>query len=198
MSIILAIGAHYDDIEVGCGGTLFRHSEKGDEMFFGITSSDEHRTGDIQDRYQEQVLSAKLLGVKLESVFRFSYHDEVHNIVGELDKLGADVIYTQYEFDTHQDHRRSSIIGQAVGRKKRTTTLFYDSGTAYDFHPNVFSMINFDEKRELMKCHKSQIEPGPVNLDVIKKMNAHWATFVTEQPHSYAEGFVARKMIYTI
>jgi LmbE family N-acetylglucosaminyl deacetylase len=198
MSIILAIGAHYDDIEIGCGGTLLKHSKKGNEIFFGITSADEHRTGDIQERYQEQILSACLLGVSSTCIFRFSYQDKVHDIVGELDKLNIDIVYTQHEFDTHQDHRRASIIGQAVGRKKEITTLFYDSGTSYDFYPNVFSMIDFNEKYKLMKCHKSQIEFGAVNLDIIKKKDSYRASLVSDNVNTYAEGLVIKKMIYEV
>ena len=31
---VLFIGAHYDDIELGCGGTILRHIEKGDDVFY--------------------------------------------------------------------------------------------------------------------------------------------------------------------
>ena len=83
MKTILAIGAHYDDIEIGCGGTLLKHSENGDKIFFGITSSDETRTVDVGVRYNEQLESAKILGIKPFDIYRFSYFaDEVHDIIG--------------------------------------------------------------------------------------------------------------------
>jgi len=195
---ILAIGAHYDDIEIGCGGTLLKHVEKGDKVVLGITSSDEYRTGDKDDRYQEQVLSAEFLGVGTEDIFRFSYHDETHNIIGQLDYIKPDIVFTQHEFDTHQDHRRASIIGQAVGRKRYITTLFYDSGSSYDFHPNVFSIIDFKKKYILMSCYRGQIKFGAVNLDIIKKKDSYWASLVTDKRNTYAEGFVVRKMRYLI
>lgn len=197
MKKILALGAHYDDIEVGCGGSILKHIQNGDEVHFAITSSDEDRTGDMMDRYQEQILSAGILGVDFDRIYRFSYFcDGVHDIVGMLDKVNPDIVFTQHEFDTHQDHRRASIIGQAVGRKRNITTLFYDSGSSYNFQPNVFSMIDFDEKYKLIRCFKSQIEFGAVNLDIIKKKNEYWATLLTDEPNSYAEGFIARKMLW--
>lgn len=196
MKRILALGAHYDDIEVGCGGTLLKHVEHGDEILFGITSSDEYRTGDMKHRYQEQILSAGILGVEFENIYTFSYHEEVHDIVGRMDNLNPDVIFVQHEFDTHQDHRRASIIGQALGRKRTITTVFYDSGSSYNFQPNVFSMINFDEKYKLMRCFKSQIELGTINLDIIKKKNEYWATLLIDEPNRYAEGFMVRKMLW--
>jgi LmbE family N-acetylglucosaminyl deacetylase len=173
-----------------------KHIQNGDEVFFGITSSDEYRTGDKNHRYQEQILSAGIMGVDFESIYTYSYNDEVHDIIGRLDIVKPDVVFTHHEFDTHQDHRRASIIGQAVGRKRTMTTLFYDSGSSYDFNPNTFAMIDFDKKYQLMSCYKSQIELGAINLDIIKKKNEYWATLITEEQNSYAEGFMARKMLW--
>ena len=143
---ILAVGAHYDDIEIGCGGTLLKHIDNKDDVEFAITSSDEFRTGGPEWRYEEQIKSAELMGIDIKKIYRFSYKEEVHDIIGKLDDLSPDYIFVQYEFDTHQDHRRSSIIGQALGRKREITTLFYDSGSAYDFNPNIYSIINLSKK----------------------------------------------------
>ena len=191
---ILAIGAHYDDIEIGCGGTLLKHIEKGDEVHFAITSSDEFRTGIPGERLYEQTASLDMMGVKERILNLFSYREEVHNIIGELDKIHPDTIFTQFEFDTHQDHRRAFIIGQAVGRKRDITTLFYDSGAAYNFNPNMLSIINFQSKLKLLKCYKTQIDCGAVNLDILKKKDAYWASLITDIANSFAEGFVVRKM----
>lgn len=193
---ILATGAHYDDIEIGCGGTLLKHIKKGDEVFFGITSSDEFRTGHISVRKHEQDLSAKIMGIS--DIYTFSYNEEVHDIIGKLDSISPNIIFTQHEFDTHQDHRRASIIGQAIGRKRNITTLFYDSGASYDFHPNIFSLVDFKEKSKLMNCYKSQIDLGAVNLDIIKKKEMYWASLVSNKPEAYAEGFLLKKMIYEV
>lgn len=195
---ILAIGAHYDDIEIGCGGTILGHLDNKDDVHFAVTSADEFRTGDPDDRYVEQLRSFGHMTLSTKKLHTFSYKDEVHNIIGELDGLWPDIIFTQHEFDTHQDHRRASIIGQAVGRKRHITTLFYDSGSSYDFHPNVFSMIDWNEKVELMNCYKSQIEAGAVNLDIIKKKDAYWASLIMGEDDAYAEGFVVRKMRWMI
>jgi len=195
---ILAVGAHYDDIEIGCGGTLIKHVEKGDEVIFAITSSNEFRTGDVNHRFKEQVLSAGIMGIEWENIFRFEYGGEIHDVVADLDYQEPDIIFTQYEFDTHQDHRRASIIGQAVGRKRNITTLFYDSGSAYDFYPNIFSLIDWNRKLELINCYRSQIEYGAVNVDIVKKKNSYWASLISELSDQYAEAFVVRKMKWCV
>ena len=195
---ILVISAHYDDFEIGCGGTISKHIEKDDDVYIAITSSDEYRTGNPADRYKEQLESVSILGIDVKNVFTFSYQSEPHDIVGELDYLKPNIIFTQHEFDTHQDHRRSSIIGQAVGRKRNITTLFYDSGSAYDFYPNIFSLVDWNRKLELINCYKSQIECGAVNIDIVKKKNSYWASLISELSDRYAEAFVVRKMRWYI
>jgi len=197
---ILAVGAHYDDIEIGCGGTLLKHVENGDQVYFAITHTDEYRTGDILDRLKEQDKSLETLGVSKEPryLFLFAETNTDAEIIEALDQVNPDIIFSPFEYDTHQHHRRSSVIAQAVGRKRHMTVLFYDSGSTFDFHPNVFSMIDFGTKSKVLSCFKSQIEHGAINLDIVHKKNAYWASLVTDIPHSFAEGFVARKMIWKV
>jgi len=200
MRNILAIGAHYDDIEIGCAGTILKHIEKGDNVYFAITHTDEHRTGNIVDRLHEQDKALELMGISKEPryLFLFAETDTDSEIIGVLDQIKPDIIYCHYDKDTHQAHRRTFGIGQAVGRKQQITTLFYDSGSTYEFYPNLFSMIDYKKKDEILKCYKSQIECGAINLDRVKKKNSYWASIVTSDPKEYAEGFVSRKLKWEI
>jgi len=195
---ILAIGAHFDDVELGCGGTILKHIQGGDNVYIAVTSADEFRTGLPQVRVMEQEQSLNKMGLTKKSLHVFSYKDEIHDIIGKLDEIQPGVVITQYEKDTHQDHIRAFKIGQAVGRKKGITTLFYDSGSSYDFHPTVFSMIVFSQKMDLLKCYMSQIEVQAINLDIIQSKDRYWATLISDAPGMYAEGFIGRKMIYEI
>jgi len=200
MKRILAIGAHYDDIEIGCAGTILKHIQNGDKVYFAITHTDEFRSGNIKTRLLEQDKSLKLIGISYlpRYLFLFAETDTDADMISKLDQLNPDIIFAPFENDTHQHHRRTSIIAQAVGRKRKTTMLFYDSGSTYDFHPNVFSMINFDKKLEVLNCFKSQIEHGAINLDIVEKKNAYWASLTTDDYDSYAEGFVVRKLKWQI
>lgn len=200
MKTILAIGSHFDDIEIGCSGTLLKHIQNGDQVYFAITHTDDFRSGDIQTRLKEQDKSLALMGIpKLPRyLFLFAETDTDAEIIGALDQLKPDIIFSPFENDTHQHHRRTSIIAQAVGRKRYTTVLFYDSGSTYEFYPNVFSMINIHRKSEILDCFKSQIDLGAINLDIVVKKNSYWASSISDNPTDYAEGFVARKMRWTI
>jgi len=191
---ILAIGAHFDDVEIGCGGTLMRHRSAGHTLVLAVTSADEHRTGRPENRLDEQEAACKILGT---SNLRF-YNDDVESdVVGKLDKLNPDIVFTMYHRDTHQAHRRASSIGTAVGRKKNITTYYYDSGSSYDFHPQVFCKINFNRKMELIESFKSQLKCGAVNLDIIRKKEAYWAALISDDSE-YAEAFVVRKLEYKV
>jgi len=200
MKTILAIGSHFDDIEIGCAGTIIRHIQNGDQVYFAITHTDEYRSGDIKTRLKEQDKALALMGIPNlpRYLFLFAETDKDSEIIGILDKLNPDIIFAHAENDTHQHHRRTSIISQAIGRKRKTTMLFYDSGSTYDFHPNVFSMINFDRKMEILNCYKSQIEHGAINLDIVQKKDSYWASLITDRPNTYAEGFVVRKMKWKV
>ena len=200
MKNILAIGSHFDDIEIGCAGTLLKHIQNGDNVYFAITHTDEYRTGAVVDRLHEQDKSLKLLGIANlpRYLFIFNETDTDAEIIGALDQLKPDIIFSPSEHDTHQHHKRTSIIAQAIGRKKKTTMLFYDSGSAYDFYPNVFSTIDIDRKSEILRCYESQIYHGAINLDIVEKKNAYWASLISDDVDAFAEGFVVRKLRWKI
>ena len=198
MKKVLAIGSHFDDIEIGCAGTIAKHLENGDEVYFAITHTDEYRTGPVLDRLKEQHQSILTFGIEKKVVYLFAETDSDADIIGTLDMLNPDIIFSPFEKDTHQHHRRTSTIAQAIARKRHMTILFYDSGSTYDFHPNVFSMIDFEIKSQVLNCFKSQIEHGAINLDIVHKKNAYWASLVSDEPHKFAEGFVVRKMRWKI
>ena len=114
---------------------------------------------------------------------------------GELDELEPDVVFSMYEKDTHQHHRRAARIGSSVGRKKYITSYIYDSGSAYDFHPNVFSLIDKLDKEMLIAQFISQIKRGTIQIDMIQKKWAYWASVVSEKG-GYAEAFITKKLRY--
>jgi len=195
MSVILAIGAHFDDVEFGMGGTLLRHAENKDKIYVIISNSDEFRTGDIDERKKEQLNSLKTMGLSGEDLLLFTAKDNEKDIISELDKLKPDVVYTHYIKDTHQDHIRGSIIGQSVGRKKSISTMFYDSGSSYEFHPVLFNIIDFEKKTVLLECFKSQLQRGSVSIEDRKLLDAYQAYLCFGAVNVYAEGFVTRRVV---
>lgn len=192
---ILAIGAHYDDVEMGCGGTLLKHIRMGDNVIVAITSSDDTRAGDVEVRLEEQEKSNEITGFNC-TLFKRSA--SIETIVGILDRIRPHILFYMHDKDTHQDHIRAHRIGAAVSRKKLITSYVYDGGSSYEFYPNIFSLIEFSEKEKLIQCFKSQISRGTIKIDIIKKKEMYWASLVSSVPEAHAEGFLAKKMIYRI
>jgi N-acetylglucosamine malate deacetylase 1 len=61
---ILAIGAHPDDVELGCTGTLINHIRKGQKVgVLDLTEGELGSRGTVQSRYEEANASAKVLGL---------------------------------------------------------------------------------------------------------------------------------------
>jgi len=195
MQKVLAMGAHFDDIEVSMGGTLMRHIEVGDEVYICIICADEFRTGAPVMRLKEQISVLNYLGLAIDSrLICFNMNDDDYYIISELDKYNIDVIYTSYEDDTHQDHRRCSHIGQSVGRKACVTTLFYGGASVRNFLPNIFIRVDERKKIRLLKLYTSQIKCRAINIDRIRKRGYYWGTMISSDSNCYAEGFVVNKM----
>ena len=62
--VVLAIGAHPDDVEIGVGGILSAHREAGNQVVI-LTLSRGARGGDAEDRQHESLAAAELLGARL-------------------------------------------------------------------------------------------------------------------------------------
>jgi LmbE family N-acetylglucosaminyl deacetylase len=139
-----------------------------------------------------------ILGIDKRHLILFILQDKQSNIIAELDKLKPDIIYTPYYKDTHQAHRRCSEIAQSVGRKKNITTMFYYCGSSIEFYPNMFSIIDFNKKMELINCYETQIKCGALKRTMREKMESYWAILVSINEDEYAEGFIVRKMIYEV
>ena len=134
---ILAIGAHPDDIEFGCGGTLIKYTMRGHRLFLQILT--EGGLGAAKPtRIEEQMASKAILGA--DDIFWGGYED-THLIVdieliGKIEevikKVKPDFIFCNYPDDTHQDHRH---LAQAVMSATRyiRNVLFYEGPTTQNF-----------------------------------------------------------------
>ncbi len=116
MANILAIGAHPDDIELGCGGTLLQHVAAGDVVSMLVVTKGEVGPGDTALRIAEQEDACRVLGIdKLMwgslPDCSVSLHELalVHLIESAIGETRADVIYTHSIDDSHQDHRAVAL-----------------------------------------------------------------------------------------
>ena len=202
---ILAVGAHPDDIEFGCGGTLLKYSLSGHRIFpLVLTKGDVG--GDPEVRSREQKDAASYLGAR--EVFWGGFNDTelidnremIQRIEEVMRKVSPDVMFLNYYNDVHQDHRAAAQAGISASRYVREV-LFYEVPTTQHFDPDIFVDITdvLEKKIELMKKHASQIDRTRVNNLTIVESVQSCANFRGYQGRvKFAEGFKALRVLRSI
>ena len=202
---VLAIGAHPDDIEFGCGGTLIKYAQKGHNVYLLILTTGSIG-GDPEIRKKEQENAAKFM--KAKQVFWGNFQDTelpinktlISTIEDVINKTKPHAVFFNYIEDTHQDHR---VISQASTSATRYTkeVLYYEVPTSQNFQPDIFVDIGdvLDKKLELLKIHTSQVDKTKVeNLTILESTKA-CAIFRGYQGRvKYAEGFKAIRIMREI
>ena len=159
---ILAIGAHPDDIELGCGGTLIKAARAGHQISIYTLTRGE-ASGDPIQRTEEIRHSAKFIGAK--NLWIDNFEDSkltvtkqlVNHIEYFINKANPDLIFTHSANDIHHDHRAISLATVESGRFN-SNILSYEIPLSQNFNPKVFYDISevIDEKVELIKIFRSQ------------------------------------------
>jgi len=203
---ILAIGAHPDDIEIGCGGTLAKYASYGHNIFMFI-ATDGNAGGIGKIRKKEQANAAKKLNVK--DIFWGGYIDtelEVHKeaimkVEDIINKTQPDSIFVNYYDDTHQDHRHIAAITNSATRYIRNV-LLYETPTSQNFQPNVFVDIGkefLDIKMESLEAHESQIDRTNIMGVSILELAQSAAHFRGVQARvTFAEAFQSLRLFINI
>jgi len=193
---ILAIGAHPDDIEYGCGGTLLKHSMRGDSVYL-MVMTEGTMGGQGHIRRREQLAAATMLGAK--DLFWGEYEDTkisfdrplIRKIEDVIDTVKPAVTLVHAPSDTHQDHRNLTQ-GTISATRYIKNVLFYEGPTTQEFTPTVFVDIHdvLDKKLALLEQHKSQVDKTNIEDLTIIDISKSNATFRGIQGRvKYAEGF---------
>lgn len=112
--VILAIGAHPDDVELGCAGTLIKHVKSGDQVIIAdLTQGELGSRGTIESRYEEAAKAGEIIGVsdRVNLKFRdgFFLNDEQHQLalIQIIRKYRPTVVIANAYHDRHPDHGRA-------------------------------------------------------------------------------------------
>jgi LmbE family N-acetylglucosaminyl deacetylase len=167
--VVLAVGAHPDDIELGCGGTLALHKMEGDKVFLLVLTKGE-ASGDLETREMECRRAAEILGVDglffggLEDTKVHDGRETVDVIEKIIDEVDPNILYAPDYKDTHQDHRNAGHAALSAARRCKMILLYECASTQRDFCPQVFVNIEktFDVKKKTTLVFGSQVnEHGP-------------------------------------
>ena len=114
---ILAFGAHPDDVELGCGGTLAKEIALGKKVgIVDLTRGELGTRGSAEIRDQEAAAAAKILGVSIRENLNmrdgFFVNDEEHQlaVIRMLRKYQPDIVLCNAIADRHIDHGKGSKL----------------------------------------------------------------------------------------
>ena len=211
---VMAIGAHPDDIEFGCSGTLCNHVGGGDDVVIVVMTNTESVngvTGNVlrtkEENQEESISSSKVIGCKIEFLpFKdlhvpFSF-ESVSKLETLIKKYDIDTIYTHWAGDANQDHIATFKTTMAATRYVPNVFCYEQIPiprvSENSINPNYYVDItkSFDKKIEASLCHQSQIVKYkshgfdvPENLKTLARFRGIQANC------EYAEAFQVIKMI---
>tara|TARA_Y100000591_G_C21805297_1_gene684491 strand:- start:783 stop:1412 length:630 start_codon:yes stop_codon:yes gene_type:complete len=171
---ILAIGAHFDDIELGCGGTLAKHIKNGDKVYVFVATRSgfsDHRGKLVRSNevaMKEGKNAMQKLGIKnlIQGNFetlKIEFNEELNKeIINIVNKYKINTVYTHWDGDIHHDHQ---VVAKSTLHACRhvKNILMYRSNwyqSSQIFNANYYvDITNFWKlKKNSILCHKSEMQ----------------------------------------
>lgn len=181
---VLAIGAHPDDVEIGCGGTLAECVSRGDAVAI-LTMTGGEAGGEAQLRSLESKESANLLGcelfmetlcdTKLSSGF-----ETIAAIQRAIREFCPDVVYTHSINDTHQDHRAVHRATLVATRGISQVLCYQSPSSTIEFSPRQFQDIggSLKQKLRMIQCYETQVSKCDyLDAGLIRATARYWGRF---------------------
>jgi LmbE family N-acetylglucosaminyl deacetylase len=202
---ILCLGAHCDDIEIGCGGTLLRLLEKhkNSEVHWVVFSSDPRREREARSSAEIFLRHGGNKMIQIEN-FRNGFFPYVGGQIKEYfetlkEEFSPDVIFTHYRMDLHQDHR---TVSELTWNTFRDHLILEYEIPKYDGDfgvPNLYVPLEYtvclDKIKIILKLFKSQRDKHWLTKDLLLSvLRIRGMECVSHS--GYAEGFYCRKVIF--
>jgi LmbE family N-acetylglucosaminyl deacetylase len=198
---ILALGAHPDDLELGCGATLAKLVARGAEVTAVILSDGGAGADTGFDRSLETREALVALGVQCVVQHAFPdtrLHEHLNDLIAVIEDHVREVapqrVYTMFHDDRHQDHR-AVYQASIVACRRVAQILAYETPSSYpNFVPTVFEPVDdfMERKVEALKLHKSQGDRLYMHEEKIRSA-AHFRGVQVELGQT--EGFIPYKLV---
>lgn len=181
---IMAFGAHPDDIDFYCAGTLAKAKAEGHEVAIAIATSGNAGSSTMtmeeiaQIRHQEALNSASVIGAQLywlgyDDEFFFNSREVRLHFIETVRKFRPDIILCpDKDKDYHPDHSTTgqilwdihvmppipNIKTETKPCEKIAELYYMDTCMGVDFSPEFYIDISdtFETKSKMLSCHKSQ------------------------------------------
>ncbi len=181
---ILAVGAHPDDVEIGCGGTLAKHRDAGDALMI-LTLSMGAQGGEAKRRARESQRAAQRLGATLQLCdFQDTAITEgattIRAIESAIRAFKPTHVYTHTREDTHQDHRAVHAATIVAARQVPNVFCYQSPSSTVDFRPQRYVDVSahIDDKLELIGMHQTQVSKRTnIQGDLIVATARYWGRY---------------------
>ena len=220
---ILAFGAHPDDVELGCGGTIAKHIALGKKIgIVDLTQGELGTRGNAKIRLEEASKAAKVFGIDIRHNLKFKdgffQNDQSHQIqiVEILRKYRPKIVLTNAIADRHPDHKRASeLVSTAcflsgltkieTNQKAWRPNAIYHYIQFQELKPDfVVDITDFiDVKKEAVLSYESQFyNPKSKEPETIISSKSFLESVIYRAENlgrlsgvKYAEGFTVEKLV---
>lgn len=202
VSSILALGAHPDDLELGCGATLAKLAARGLKVCAVVLTDGARGNSSTVDRREETKTALTALGV--QNVVQHSFedtrlHESLNALIATIEQhvreYQPDRVYTMFHDDRHQDHR-AVYEASAVACRRVPQILGYETPSSYpNFVPTVFEPVDdyIEQKVNALKLHASQETRLYMREEKIRSA-AHFRGVQVDLGQT--EGFIPYKLVF--
>tara|TARA_B100000035_G_scaffold258318_1_gene228615 strand:- start:10559 stop:11296 length:738 start_codon:yes stop_codon:yes gene_type:complete len=213
MQKVLAIGAHFDDVELGAGGTLAKLANNRAKVYKlvltdDVTNFDQKKIKtDFESSRKEGESAANILGItqiepsRYEKCTKLEFNSINMQLVEKIIfDYSIDTVFTHFLSDIQQDHVEASKISYVAARYCKRV-LFYQSNRYIlpkDFYPRIFFDITkeVDKKIKALNCFsKDHDRFGNLFQQTIKQNEVWGYQSILGSKTNFAEGFVPLKMV---
>ena len=182
--VVVAIGAHPDDVEIGCGGILLRHRAQGDPVTVLTLTGGEHG-GVATERMREARGAAEILDVELVlgslQDTKVSEGRETISLIEEtINRVKPTIVYTHSLQDGHQDHRNVHRATVVACREVPSIYCYQAPSGSVDFRPTKFIEVGefVDRKVRAIGAYASQTVKRPyLRESLLRATTEFWGRF---------------------
>lgn len=219
---VLVFGAHPDDVELGCGGTIIKEVSRGKRVgIIDLTRGELGTRGNIKIRDKETIAATKIMGVSIRENMNFKdgfFKNNDKNklaLIKKIRKYKPDIVITNALSDRHPDHPRSSQItidscflsglekiktNQDIWRPKAIYHYIQFNTLSPDIVIDISDCI--DLKIKAVQAYKSQFYDPNSNesetiissKDFMESIYYRAKDLARQSGCQYAEGFIAHQL----
>ncbi|MBT4933420.1 MAG: hypothetical protein HOL66_01550 [Rhodospirillaceae bacterium] len=170
---VLAIGAHADDVELGCGGSLLKWAREGHEIFIYVVTESGYAKHDgtviraTETALTEARISAERIGANLVQGDFKTFGLEPGNalnsaILAVIEDIHPDLVVTHWDGDSHTDHRAIGVSSLHACRHVPSILMYasnlYHGTTAFDGRICVDIGDTLEDKLDLLAIFESEFK----------------------------------------